>query len=40
MQYEAENSDSLYAAIKKASEHLPDYKKTSYELAGHFDLHE
>ncbi len=40
LQYESENSDSLYAAIKKAVAHLIDYKKASYDLAGRFDLNE
>ena len=39
-QYEAENSDSLYAAIKKACVHLTDYKEASYKLAERFDLNE
>ena len=40
VQYEAENSDSLYDAIKKASTHLSEYKEASYSLADRFDLNE
>ena len=40
VQYEAENSDSLYDAVKKASAHLSEYKEASYSLADRFDLNE
>ena len=39
-QYEAENSESLYAAIKKTITRLKEYKDASYKLANRFDLHE
>ena len=40
VQYEAENSDSLYKAIKKTIKHLEEYKGASYKLANRFDLNE
>ena len=40
VQYEAENSDSLYEAIKKTIAHLKDYRNASYKLANKFDLNE
>ncbi len=40
VQYEAENSESLYEAIKKTIAHLKDYKDASYKLANRFDLNE
>ena len=40
IQYEAENSDSLYEAINKVHLNLGKYRKASYDLAERFDLNE
>lgn len=40
VQYEAENSESLYKAIMKTVAHLDEYKEASYKLANRFDLNE